>query len=46
MKNRTKEQINEMRRRLYDRGSIDEVVEKSAPTLTDTPVEVSRDWVY
>jgi Domain of unknown function DUF11 len=43
MKNiHTQEQINEMRRRLYDRGTEVEKIVKH--TLSDEPVNVTRDW--
>ncbi|MCA9358894.1 hypothetical protein KC926_01660 [Candidatus Kaiserbacteria bacterium] len=38
----TQEQIDEMRRRLYDRGA--DVKESVRHKLTDTKVNVSRDW--
>lgn len=43
MKNlHTQEQIDEMRKRLYDRGSdVEKIVRHQ---LSDTPVNVSRDW--
>lgn len=43
MKNlHTQEQIDEMRKRLYDRGS--DVETNVRHQLSDTPVDVSRDW--
>lgn len=38
----TQEQIEEMRKRLYDRSDAEQAVERHR--LTDTPVDVSRDW--
>lgn len=43
MKNlHTQEQIDEMRKRLYDRGAKPEEVVRHQ--LSDTPIDVSRDW--
>lgn len=39
----TKEEIKEMRTRLYSRGSG--MFDPSEHSLTDTPIDVSRDWV-
>jgi hypothetical protein len=38
----SREKIEEMRRRLYDRGSVD--ISPKRHSLTDQPVDVSRSW--